>query len=951
MERLMRRTILITGAGSGLGRDLAGCFAAGPFRVLVTDRDADAAQETCEQLGVDNAVASSLDVTSREEVDAWIDRWGEEPIDVLINNAGLQHVAPIEEFDPATWDRLLDVMLHGAARMTRAVLPGMRSRGFGRIVNIGSIHSLVASPFKSAYVAAKHGLLGLAKTVALETADTDITINTICPSYIRTPLVDRQIAQQAEVHGLSEEDVIDQIMLQPMPKKAFITAEEVYVDGKAPDSPIAVKCHPVAGIDKADPTVSSAFTEDEGKFSISTYEKGDGIPPGEYILTFYWGKRNVISMNYGGPDKLKGRYKDVKKSKIKAPAAEKAASAEIPRALFKYVAKPSPEFAWKQREQTTSKAGKIYHLDLTSQKWHGIVWTHALTVFEPKKIRHPDHVLLFVSGGKVGRRPGKRDLEMGMQLAHLCAARVALLNQVPNQPLLGNRVEDDLITETWLKYLESGDETWPLLFPMVKSAVKAMDAVEQLAAKEWKRPVKGFVVTGASKRGWTSWLTAVADKRIVATAPIVINVLNFRAQMKHQLEVWGKYSEQIVDYTSKGLIKGVDEKESPREIQLRTMMDPWTYRSRLMLPKLLIHGTNDRYWVVDAMNLYWKDLSGPKFVRQVPNAGHSLKGGREGALTTLGAFFQQVVSKSPLPKVTWNYKAEDKQLRLTMQARSEPKTGRIWIAHSETKDFRNAKWEPKDVPLKNGRFSATVPRPKSGYVAVFGELIFQFNGLNYALSSQIYRNGGKDSALALHALRGDDRYDVVALLTTLTREYDRIAMHGVRRDLLHAQAESIGLPLTEVWIQTGAGNDEYEADMSEALTLFCDAGTTTAAFGDLFLEDIRAYRERLVDRLGVTPLFPLWGLDTRELAAEFVAAGFRATTCCVDTNALPAAFCGRELNEAFFHDLPVGVDPCGENGEFHTFVSDGPIFKHPIDITTGEERCDGRFVFRDIVPL
>ena len=166
-------------------------------------------------------------MTSDDEISDFIDSQGSEPVHVLINNAGLQHVAPIEQFDSKLWDRLLDVMLHGTARMTRAVLPGMRSGGFGRIVNIGSIHSLVASPFKSAYVAAKHGLLGLSKTVALETADTDITINTICPSYIRTPLVEKQIAQQAAAHGLSEDEVIERIMLQPMPKKQFITVEEI----------------------------------------------------------------------------------------------------------------------------------------------------------------------------------------------------------------------------------------------------------------------------------------------------------------------------------------------------------------------------------------------------------------------------------------------------------------------------------------------------------------------------------------------------------------------------------------------------------------------------------------------------------------------------------------------------------------------------------------------------
>jgi len=198
------RTILITGARSGLGLGLAEHFTKAGHTVLATD-------------------LPELDVTS----DASVAGIASQRVDVLINNAGLQHVAKLEEFPQAKWEQLIDIMLNGPTRMTRAVLPGMRQRGFGRIINIGSIHSLVASPFKSAYVAAKHGLLGLSKSIALETADVDITMNTICPSYIRTPLVDAQIAAQAKAHNISEAEVIEKIMLAPMPKKAFISVAEV----------------------------------------------------------------------------------------------------------------------------------------------------------------------------------------------------------------------------------------------------------------------------------------------------------------------------------------------------------------------------------------------------------------------------------------------------------------------------------------------------------------------------------------------------------------------------------------------------------------------------------------------------------------------------------------------------------------------------------------------------
>lgn len=209
----MSRTILVTGGGSGLGRGLALHFQAAGHEVIATDRVAAAAPPA----------VRLLDVTSDADVAAVADL----PVDVLVNNAGLQHVAPLEEFPQDRWNHLLDVMVGGAVRLTRACLPGMRRRGFGRVICIGSIHSLVASPYKSAYVAAKHALLGFAKTIALETADTDITINTICPSYVRTPLVDAQIAAQARAHGLTEDEVIGKIMLDPMPKKAFITVAEV----------------------------------------------------------------------------------------------------------------------------------------------------------------------------------------------------------------------------------------------------------------------------------------------------------------------------------------------------------------------------------------------------------------------------------------------------------------------------------------------------------------------------------------------------------------------------------------------------------------------------------------------------------------------------------------------------------------------------------------------------
>jgi uncharacterized protein (TIGR00290 family) len=212
-------------------------------------------------------------------------------------------------------------------------------------------------------------------------------------------------------------------------------------------------------------------------------------------------------------------------------------------------------------------------------------------------------------------------------------------------------------------------------------------------------------------------------------------------------------------------------------------------------------------------------------------------------------------------------------------------------------------------------------------------------------------SGGKDSAMALHALLQRNELRVAALLTSVTEGYDRISMHGVRRELLKRQAKSIGLPLHEVLIPPQCVNPVYEARMEEALRMHYDKGVRTLAFGDIFLEDLRAYREKNLARMGMSALFPIWKRDTRELIRAFHSANFRAIAVCIDIKVLNRSFAGRELDHAFFRDLPPHADPCGENGEFHTFVFDGPIFHAPIPVRTGEIIQRDSFVFCDLLPL
>ncbi len=227
MPEVSTRNILITGAASGIGAGMARLLAGQGYRIMVSDLDAQGADKVATDINRNGgtATALALDVTDNAAIAVVAEQLA--ATDVLINNAGLQQVARLENFPMAKWQLLVQVMLNGVAALTQQVLPGMRARGFGRIINIGSVHSLVASPYKSAYVAAKHGLIGFSKVVALETADSDITINTICPSYVKTALVEKQIAAQAAEHGISAQQVVDEIMLKPMPKGCFIDYDEL----------------------------------------------------------------------------------------------------------------------------------------------------------------------------------------------------------------------------------------------------------------------------------------------------------------------------------------------------------------------------------------------------------------------------------------------------------------------------------------------------------------------------------------------------------------------------------------------------------------------------------------------------------------------------------------------------------------------------------------------------
>ncbi len=213
-------------------------------------------------------------------------------------------------------------------------------------------------------------------------------------------------------------------------------------------------------------------------------------------------------------------------------------------------------------------------------------------------------------------------------------------------------------------------------------------------------------------------------------------------------------------------------------------------------------------------------------------------------------------------------------------------------------------------------------------------------------------SGGKDSAMALYELMSTRSYEVSALITTITEDFDRVSMHGIRRIFLEQQAHSIGLPLERIYISKDASNHEYEEKIKEKLLCYKEKGILSVAFGDIFLEDIRTYREENLSRIGMKGLFPLWKRDTTELARRFIKLGFKAVITCVDSYVLDRSFAGRPYDERFLRDLPPGIDPCGENGEFHTFVYDGLIFRKAIPFKLGEVVLrDSRFYFCDLIPL
>lgn len=417
--------------------------------------------------------------------------------------------------------------------------------------------------------------------------------------------------------------------------------------------------------------------------------------------------------------------------------------------LVDYVTKKDDSFSWKLVDKKDSDSGTVYEIDLISQTWHDIKWDHKLQVFVPKGAKPQATMVLWNQGGKPNATSGI----LGLALADKIKAPVAFLYGVPKQPLFGGKTEDALIAETFVKYLDTKDGSWPLLFPMVKSVVKGMDALQAFAKEEWKFEVKSFVITGASKRGWTTWLTAATgDKRVKAIAPLVIDTLNIPVQMKNQLAAFGKPSQMIHDYVERKLVPIPDTAEAKK---LWQMIDPYVYREKITVPKMIINGTNDPYWPLDALNSYWDDLKGDKWVLYVPNAGHDLreadKDGKKEllparAVNTLSAFCYCQIFDKKMPTLTWKYAEKPAGVDFSITPNGTMKGQRAWIAESDTRDFRKATWKSETLSeVKGGAVVIGGPvsvdmkfnRPLKNLAAVMVETEFEVDHLKFNLSSQL----------------------------------------------------------------------------------------------------------------------------------------------------------------------------------------------------------------------
>ena len=412
-------------------------------------------------------------------------------------------------------------------------------------------------------------------------------------------------------------------------------------------------------------------------------------------------------------------------------------------ALENYLNNDDKTFQWELKDEYTIDGTKAYDILLTSQQWREHIWKHQLTIMVPEDVAY-DGALLFITGGSV-----KNDLpnwsslddDRAKSFAAMAAknkAITAIVRQTPKQPLYeGDLVEDELISYTLHNFKQDNDYTWPLLFPMVKSAVKAMDAIQEFSKKQLNKDITRFTLAGASKRGWTTWLTGASDKRVEAIGPMVIDVLNMPVSLDYQVEAWNDYSIQIEDYTKLEIPQSVN---TPEGNAISIMVDPYSYREKLTMPKLIFIGTNDEYWPVDAIKNYIDDIPGENYIHYVPNAGHDLGGGEQ-ALRALNGFWKKTLEKKPYNDLSYKISSDKESATLAVESTSDELLNvYLWIADSEDRDFRDETFVSKEINLGDqDKIQYKVTFPKSGFKAFYIDMEYTNpQGDKYTKSTRMY---------------------------------------------------------------------------------------------------------------------------------------------------------------------------------------------------------------------
>jgi len=421
--------------------------------------------------------------------------------------------------------------------------------------------------------------------------------------------------------------------------------------------------------------------------------------------------------------------------------------ADAPGELARFVATPDASYTWREVRSARLGATELTELVLTSQTWRGNIWKHQLVILRPSTLESSStQAFLFIHGGRWkpehenGTAALPREARIFARLAETLGAPVAVLRHVPFQPLFDRR-EDALIAYTFDQYLETGQPDWPLLLPMVKSAARAMDTVQVFASERWQVRVDAFTVAGASKRGWTSWLTAAVDPRVAGVAPMVIDMLNLPAQIELQRATFGGLSEQVQDYVNIDLPGRID---SERGRSLLAMVDPYSYRADLDQAKLVLLGTNDRYWPLDAVKVYWDELPEPKRVLYVPNQGHSVRD-LDRLMGGLSALHRYSAGDTQLPAVSWTYAVKPDRLNVDVQSDRVPRRAQVWTASSPTRDFREARWTSHRCKRNGQAFACSVARSADGYTAIYAELWFEDRGYpKFPLATVVCIAGGPE---------------------------------------------------------------------------------------------------------------------------------------------------------------------------------------------------------------